>query len=48
MMNNQGEMLKVKQVAQIMNMSERSLQRYLATENTSFSALVDLTRKTCA
>ncbi|NUF53772.1 helix-turn-helix transcriptional regulator, partial [Acinetobacter seifertii] len=25
--------------------SERSLQRYLATENTSFSVLVDLTRK---
>lgn len=45
LMNNQGEMLKVKQVAQMMNMSERSLQRYLATENTSFSALVDLTRK---
>lgn len=45
LMNSQGEMLKVKQVAHMMNMSERSLQRYLATENTSFSALVDLTRK---
>lgn len=45
LMDSQGEMLKVKQVAQLMNMSERSLQRYLATENTSFSALVDLTRK---
>lgn len=45
LLNSQGEMLKVKQVAQMMNMSERSLQRYLATENTSFSALVDLTRK---
>ena len=31
----------------MMNMSERSLQRYLAIENTSFSALVDLTRKIC-
>lgn len=45
LMNSQGKMLKVKQVAYMMNMSERSLQRYLATENTSFSALVDLTRK---
>lgn len=45
LMNSQGELLKVKQVAHMMNMSERSLQRYLATENTSFSALVDLTRK---
>jgi len=45
LMDSQGELLKVKQVAQMMNMSERSLQRYLATENTSFSALVDLTRK---
>ncbi|MFW1676090.1 helix-turn-helix domain-containing protein, partial [Acinetobacter baumannii] len=43
--NSQGEILKVKQVAKMMNMSERSLQRYLAIENTSFSALVDLTRK---
>lgn len=45
LMNSQGEILKVKQVAHMMNMSERSLQRYLATENTSFSVLVDLTRK---
>lgn len=45
LINNQGEILKVKQVAQMMNMSERSLQRYLATDNTSFSALVNLTRK---
>lgn len=45
LINSQGEILKVKQVAQMMNMSERSLQRYLAIENTSFSALVDLTRK---
>lgn len=45
LINNQREILKVKQVAQMMNMSERSLQRYLATDNTSFSALVDLTRK---
>lgn len=45
LMNSQGEILKVKQVAHLMNMSERSLQRYLATENTSFSVLVDLTRK---
>jgi AraC-like DNA-binding protein len=45
MMKNQGEILKIKQVAQIMNISERTLQRYLAIENTSFSVLVDLTRK---
>ncbi|OUC60031.1 AraC family transcriptional regulator [Acinetobacter seifertii] len=45
LMNSQGKILKVKQVAHMMNMSERSLQRYLATENTSFSVLVDLTRK---
>jgi len=45
LLDEQGETLKVGQVAQIMNMSERTLQRYLALENTSFTVLIDLLKK---
>lgn len=37
--------LKVGQVAHIMNMSERTLQRYLALDDTSFTLLVDTLKK---
>lgn len=45
LLNGDCETLKVGQVAQIMNMSERTLQRYLALENTSFTILVDSIKK---
>ncbi len=36
---------RIGQVAQVMNISERTLQRYLAIENTSFTILVDSLKK---
>lgn len=45
LVNGEIETLKVGQVAQVMNMSERTLQRYLAIENTSFTILVDSLKK---
>lgn len=45
LLDDQGETLKVGQVAQVMNISERTLQRYLAIENTSFTVLVDSLKK---
>lgn len=45
LVNGEGETLKVGQVAKIINISERTLQRYLAIENTSFTVLVDSLRK---
>ncbi|WP_336013109.1 AraC family transcriptional regulator [Acinetobacter calcoaceticus] len=45
LVNGDGETLKVGQVAKIINISERTLQRYLAIENTSFTVLVDSLRK---
>lgn len=45
LMNGNIEALKVGQVAHIMNMSERTLQRYLALDDTSFTLLVDSLKK---
>jgi AraC-like DNA-binding protein len=45
LLDGEGETLKVGQVAQIMNMSERTLQRYLALDHTSFTILVDSLKK---
>ncbi|OCY49031.1 AraC family transcriptional regulator [Acinetobacter pittii] len=45
LLDGEGETLKVGQVAQIMNMSERTLQRYLALDHTSFTLLVDSLKK---
>lgn len=45
LLNGEIETLKVGQVAQIMNMSERTLQRYLALDDTSFTLLVDSLKK---
>ena len=45
LMNGNIEALKVGQVAHILNMSERTLQRYLALDDTSFTLLVDSLKK---
>lgn len=45
LLDGEVEILKVGQVAQIMNMSERTLQRYLALDHTSFTILVDSVKK---
>ena len=45
LLNGEIEALKVGQVAQIMNMSERTLQRYLALDQTSFTVLVGSLKK---
>ena len=45
LMNGNTNALKVGQVAHIMNMSARTLQRYLALEDTSFTLLVDSLKK---
>ncbi|MEO9302928.1 AraC family transcriptional regulator ligand-binding domain-containing protein [Acinetobacter pittii] len=45
LLDGEIEALKVGQVAQIMNMSERTLQRYLALDHTSFTFLVDSLKK---
>ena len=45
LLDGEVDTLKVGQVAQIMNMSERTLQRYLALDHTSFTILVDSLKK---
>ena len=45
LLDGEVDTLKVGQVAQIMNMSERTLQRYLALDHTSFTFLVDSLKK---
>ena len=45
LLNGEVGALTVGQVAQIMNMSERTLQRYLALDHTSFTLLVDSLKK---
>ncbi|WP_336004649.1 AraC family transcriptional regulator [Acinetobacter pittii] len=45
LLDGEVDTLKVGQVAQIMNMSERTLQRYLALDHTSFTILVDSVKK---
>lgn len=44
-LNGNIDALKVGQVAHIMSMSERTLQRYLALDHTSFTLLVDSLKK---
>ncbi|MFA2964064.1 AraC family transcriptional regulator [Acinetobacter pittii] len=45
LLNGNIDALKVGQVAHIMSMSERTLQRYLALDHTSFTLLVDSLKK---